>query len=265
LKYLFSRASDDLLERFARSNVLLALDYDGTLAPLVSEPERAAMRLSTHRLLKRASKLYPCVIISGRAQADALTRLRGVDVRRVVGNHGAEPSLRPEGMRRRVAQWLPVIKRRLSGTRGVVIEDKGLSVAVHYRRARQRNAARRVILDAGRSLNDVRIIGGKLVVNFVVRGAPHKGLALEHQRSDFDCDTTIYVGDDETDEDIFELHRRGCLLSIRVGQKRTSAASYYLRNQAEIDRLLRMLVNLRGNHSDRRRRIGFNRPTTGGI
>ena len=134
-----------------------------------------------------------------------------------------------------------------------MIEDKGFSVAVHYRRASQRNAARLLILDAGRSLNDVRIIGGELVVNFVVRDAPHKGLALVHQRSDFACDTAIYVGDDETDEDIFKLHLPGCLLSIRVGRKRTSAASYYLRNQAEIDRLLRMLV---------KQRAGFNRRPT---
>jgi trehalose-6-phosphatase len=57
LKYLFSPSNDDLLGIYAGSNVLLALDYDGTLAPLVREPERATMRLSTRLLLKRAIKL----------------------------------------------------------------------------------------------------------------------------------------------------------------------------------------------------------------
>ena len=67
---LFSRSHQLLLEMFASSNVLLAFDYDGTLAPLVNAPARATMRASTRRLLVHASKLYPCVVITGRAQAD---------------------------------------------------------------------------------------------------------------------------------------------------------------------------------------------------
>ena len=92
----------------------------------------------------------------------------------------------------------------------------------------------------------MRLVGGKLVVNFLVPDAPHKGLAMERERSHFACDTVIYVGDDETDEDVFQIDRPGQLLSIRVGRKRTSAAPYYIRNQAEIDRLLEVLVSLRG-------------------
>ncbi len=250
MTYLFNRSNHDLLEMFAWSNVLLAFDYDGTLAPLVSAPERATMRASTRQLLGRASKLYPCVVISGRAQSDALGRLRGVEVCRVVGNHGAEPSPNGEATRRRVQQWLPVLKARLSRRQGVVIENKGFSLAVHYRRARERNSTRRVVLAAALSLKDVRIVGGKLVVNCLVPDAPHKGLALERERAHSACDTAIYVGDDETDEDVFQLDRPGQLLSIRVGRKRTSAAPYYIRNQAEIDRLLETLVAVRGGHRD---------------
>jgi len=248
--YLFSRPNHDLLEMFAWSNVLLAFDYDGTLAPLVNAPAHAAMRASTRRFLRRVSKLYPCVVITGRAKADAIGRLRHIEVCRVVGNHGAEPSPHGEAMRRRVQQWLPVLKARLSGRQGVVIEDKGFSVAVHYRQARERNSTRRAVLSAARSLKDVRLVGGKLVVNFLVPGAPHKALALERERSHFACDTVIYVGDDETDEDVFQIDQPGQLLSIRVGRKRTSAAPYYIRNQAEIDRLLETLVAARGGHRD---------------
>jgi trehalose 6-phosphate phosphatase len=242
--YLFSRANQHLLEKFASSKVLLAFDYDGTLAPLVSAPKRAAMRSSTRRLLGRASRLYPCIVVSGRAQADALGRFRGINVGRVVGNHGAEPSTIGKDLRRRVRQWLPVLRARLSQRRGVVIEDKGFSVAVHYRQCRERNASRRAILSAARSLEGVRIIGGKLAVNLLVPEAPNKGLAVERERSRFECDTVIYVGDDDTDEDVFQLHRP-TLLSIRVGYKRSSAAAHYLRSQAEIDRLLATLVALR--------------------
>jgi trehalose 6-phosphate phosphatase len=235
---------------FALSNVLLAFDYDGTLAPLVDAPPRATMRAFTRRLLRRASKLYPCVVITGRAKADAVSRLRNIEVCHVVGNHGAEPFPNGEAMRRRVQHWLPVLKAHLSRRQGVIIEDKGFSVAVHYRQARERDSSRRAVLAAARSLKDVRLVGGKLVVNFLVPDAPHKGLALERERSRFACDTVIYVGDDDTDEDVFQLDRPGQLLSIRVGRKRTSAAPYYIRNQAEIDRLLERLVALRGGHCD---------------
>ena len=95
---------------FAWSNVLLAFDYDGTLAPLVNAPAHATMRASTRRLLRRASKLFPCVVITGRAKADAIGRLRNIEVCRVVGNHGAEPSPHGEAMRRRVQRWLPVLR-----------------------------------------------------------------------------------------------------------------------------------------------------------
>jgi trehalose 6-phosphate phosphatase len=249
VKYLFTRAGSELLEMFACSNVLLAFDFDGTLAPLTSEPARATMRATTQRLLRQVARLYHSVVISGRAQGDALGRLRGVEICRVVGNHGAEPSRGGEAVRRRVGQWLPILNARLSTRQGVVIEDKGFSVAVHYRRARERNAARRAILTVARSLPDVRIIGGTLAINLVVPGAPHKGLAVERERSHFTCDTLIYVGDDETDEDVFQLDRPGRLLSIRIGRKPSSAATYYLRSQAEIDRLLGTLVALRtANH-----------------
>lgn len=250
MTYLFSRANRDLLEMFAWSNVLLAFDYDGTLAPMVSIPARAAMRPSTRRWLTRVSQRYPCVAISGRAQADVLSRLGGVEMCRVVGNHGAEPAAGGKALRRRVQRWLPVLRARLSGRQGVTIEDKGFSVAVHYRHARQRSATRRAILAAARSLDDVRIIGGKLAVNLLMPDAPHKGLALERERSRFGCDTVVYVGDDETDEDVFQLDRPGRLLSIRVGLKRTSSASYYIKNQVEMDRLLKTLAALREHHHD---------------
>ena len=248
--YLFTRPTHDLLETFAWSNVLLAFDYDGTLAPLVNAPAHAYMRASTRRLLRRVSTLYPCVVITGRAKADAVGRLRNIEVCRVVGNHGAEPSPDAKAMRRRVLQWLPVLTARLSRRQGVFIEDKGLSVAVHYRQARKRNLTRRAVLSVAKSLKDVRLVGGKLVVNFLVPDAPHKGLALERERVHFACDTVIYVGDDETDEDVFQIDRPGQVLSIRVGRKRTSAAPYYLRNQAEVDRLLETLVAVRGGHRD---------------
>jgi DNA-binding MarR family transcriptional regulator len=126
-----------------------------------------------------------------------------------------------------------------------VIEDKGLSLAIHYRKARDRREARAKVLAAAARLDGARLLGGKEVLNVLPAGGPHKGRALERARAREACDAAIYVGDDETDEDAFALGRRGSLLAIRVGRKRDSSAAYYIRAQAEIDLLLGRLLALR--------------------
>ena len=131
---------------------------------------------------------------------------------------------------------------RLRGAAGVVIEDKGLSLSVHYRGSRQKGRVRARILAATAELGEARATAGKLVVNVVPAGAPHKGQALVRERARLGCDTAVYLGDDETDEDVFALDQPGQLLAVRVGRKQGSAAAYYIRRQVEIDRVLRRLL-----------------------
>jgi len=243
MKHILARANRDVLRQFACSRVLLAFDYDGTLAPIVPAPEHAVMRPETRALLEALARRYPCVVISGRARADAIRRLRGVEAVEVIGNHGIEPWQTSRRSLRVVRQWRALLERRLAPLSGVTVEDKAYSLAVHYRRSRQKKRARAAILRAAVALGDVRLVRGKQVVNLLPADAPHKGIALERARARFACDTAIYVGDDETDEDVFALDQPGRLLTIRVGRKVQSSASYFLRNQGEIDRLLETLLN----------------------
>jgi trehalose 6-phosphate phosphatase len=245
MRDLLSRAGREVLQQFAWSNVLLAFDYDGTLAPIVRDPDKAAMRAPTRRLLIEVAARYPCIVVSGRAQPDARRWLRGIPLQEVIGNHGIEPWQATLPVRKEVERWAPILLRRLSAFRGVQVENKTFSIAVHYRRSREKKRARAAILAAVAALGPIRLIGGKQVVNILPEGAPHKGIALERERDRLRADTAIYVGDDETDEDVFGLDHPGRLLTVRVGPKRTSQASYYLRNQAAVDDLLRILVGLR--------------------
>jgi len=245
MRYVLARAQRHVLEGFARSRMLLALDYDGTLAPIVTDPERAAMRLSTRRLLREVARAYPCVVISGRARADVARWVRGLGVIEVIGNHGIEPGHAPAPAVPEVRRWIPLLEQRLGRLQGVTIEDKGLSLAVHYRRSREKRAARARILAAAAGLGEARLVAGKQVLNVLPAGAPHKGRALEHVRARLGCETAVYVGDDETDEDVFALGRAGRLLGIRVGCGKRSAAAFYIRTQAEIDALLRHLLAFR--------------------
>jgi trehalose 6-phosphate phosphatase len=203
------------------------------------------MRESTRRLLEKLASAYPCIVISGRSQADVLKRMRGTGVHEVIGNHGIEPWKANHAMQREVQTWRPILEQRLAGLRGVEIEDKVFSVAIHYRLSREKKLAMAEILEAVRSLAEVRVVGGKQVINVLPAGAPHKGSALLRERARLGCDTAIYVGDDETDEDVFALDQPGQLLSIRVGRRPGSAAAYFLRSQSEVDELLQRLVELR--------------------
>lgn len=234
-----------LLEPFAWSRTLLAFDFDGTLSPIVDRPEDAFMRPATKRLLTRAASLYPTIVISGRAHSDVEKRVHGLGLRAVVGNHGLEPWKATPRIHRRVREWRPLFEKALAFEPGVEIEDKNYSLAVHFRRSRTKKKVRGIVAEVTRGLLKARVIPGIEVVNIVPRDAPHKGMALERERSRLSCDTAIYVGDDETDEDVFALDQPGRLLTIRVGRKPGSRADFYLESQAGIDRLLRLLVRLR--------------------
>jgi trehalose 6-phosphate phosphatase len=245
MRALLDKAHRDVLQQFAWSKVLLGFDFDGTLAPIVTDPDRAVMRPKTRALLAKVAKRYPCVIISGRAHKDVRKLVTGVDVAGVIGNHGLEPWHSSDRFERSVKRWVPKLHKALDGVPGVQIENKRFSVAVHYRQARNRSDARKKILAAAADLGPVRLIGGKMVVNVLPVGAPHKGIALERERERLGCDTAIYVGDDETDEDVFTLHQPGRLLAVRVGPNKASLASHHIGSQRDIDRLLQALLAYR--------------------
>jgi trehalose 6-phosphate phosphatase len=242
---ILARAHRELLDAIAWSNALLAFDFDGTLAPIVAHPNEAAMRPETRELLAEVAARYPVIVLSGRAQRDVAQRVQGVGVRQVIGNHGIEPFHGSVRLVDEVKRWVPVLRARLAPLKGVVIEDKGFSVAVHYRQSREKKKARERILEVAGELAELRVVGGKQVVNLLPAGAPHKGIALIRERERLRCDTALYVGDDDTDEDVFALDEPGRLFTIRVGAKRTSAAMYCIPNQHAIDDLLRELADLR--------------------
>lgn len=239
------------LASFAHSNVLLAFDYDGTLAPIAATPERARMRRATRELLARAARLYPCVVISGRALDDVAKRLRRIPVWYLFGNHGLEPAAPGTELPTPASEWARLLRRRLTRDSGVVIEDKRYSLTIHYRNARNRAEAIAAIDRAIADLPGVRALGGSEAVSLLPSGGANKGVALRQACRLFACDTAIYVGDDATDEDAFGSSYPEQLLTIRIGTADPSRARYHLASQEDIDELLRILVDLRTAHAAR--------------
>jgi trehalose 6-phosphate phosphatase len=233
------------LRTFARSHVLLAFDYDGTLSPIAPTPERARLPATTRRLLVRTAKTYPLVVISGRALADISERVAEIGVQHVFGNHGLEWSGGPSRPRAQVRRWVSLLTEQLSEQTGVVIEDKAHSVSVHYRSAPDQEKALRLIMRVVRKLPEVRIICGAAAVNLLPKDGANKGVALRRALELTACDTAIYIGDDETDEDAFGAIKAEQLLSIRIGPSDASRARYHLASQESIDLLLSELIEMR--------------------
>ncbi len=245
MKNILAKEQQSILGGFAQEHVLLAFDFDGTLAPIVRDPKAAAMRARTGALLAKVAKLYPCAVISGRARADVLKKVHAIPLRAVFGNHGMEPSPKLRVWRRLATRWQARLTSELPPIAGLVIENKGVSLAVHYRKARARAEVRRLVLDAAAELRGTRIIEGKMVVNVLPAGAPDKGTALMSLRKRLRCESAIYVGDDDNDEDVFALARQIRLLGIRVGRSPRSQAACFVPGQRAIDQLLAKLAQAR--------------------
>ncbi|MGQ0658313.1 MAG: trehalose-phosphatase [Chromatiales bacterium] len=230
-----------VLKHFARRDTLMAFDYDGTLAPIVADPLQAQMRPATRQYLKEVALRYPAVVITGRSRVDVKRFLSDIPLREVVGNHGFEAhAAAPAHIVRRVAEWRVQLDERLGTLAGVVVEDKRYSLAIHYRRCNDAEAVA-AVRHAAMSLEGARLIGGKLVLNVVPAEAPNKGDALLRLCTRLASARAVFVGDDDTDEDVFTLSRPDTVLGIRVGETEESAAEYSLRGQSEIDALLVVL------------------------
>jgi trehalose 6-phosphate phosphatase len=231
------------LDALAAGHALLAFDFDGTLAPLVPEPGAAAIPSTTRRMLRALSLLYPCAVVSGRARADVARRVEGIPLFGLVGNRGAEPGFgRIDRSRRaQVLSWIRTLKHDLGLVPGVEIEDKGLSVAVHFRHAPARAAARAIALEVASTLDDARACRGRAVLNVVPSELPGKREALDDLVRRAGPRPVLYVGDDGSDEDAFGAAQVG----VRVGRTARSAAGWYLAAQGAIDDLLRALLSAR--------------------
>lgn len=242
MKYLLAGAHRAELARFLKRGTLVALDYDGTLAPIAPRPQDARMPATTRALLTRVARRYPVIVLTGRSRLDALRFLEGVPVLEVIGSHGLETAGTVTArFLTRVGEWRAQLRQRLAALAGVSIEDKRYSLAVHYRHASD-PAAKDLIGAAAGELKGARIVGGKKVVNVVPEEAPDKGAALLAACRRLGCDQALFVGDDDTDESAFAAGRPGQFFTVRVGHDPASKARYYLRAQDEVDVLLDLLA-----------------------
>lgn len=242
--------------------VYLFLDYDGTLVPIVRMPGEAVISDRTKALLRRLSKMidYRIAIVSGRALGD-ISRRVGLKNIVYVGNHGLEikgpkisfKSRLPVRYRRTLEKIKDDLKGSISSVKGVLIEDKGLSLSIHYRAVgrndiSQVNAALSAAVSSPGVKGNVRVRSGKMVWDIIPPVKWDKGMAvlwlLKHmpfRAADRPLRAIpIYIGDDFTDEDAFKaLRSKG--MTVLVGHNNASCAQYYLKDTHEVIKLIERL------------------------
>ena len=249
MTYLFAPYGLAALHAFVTGSTLHAFDLDGTLAPIVADPAGIAIPDEVRHRLIQLNSMAPVAVITGRSRADALNHL-GFTPHCLVGNHGAEGLPGEDaadqdfirlcqGWKEQLATLLP-----LMSTSGISLEDKGETIALHYRHAPDTAKARGSIVAAIASLTPApRMVSGIFVENIAPQEAPHKGEAVEILMEHLGCSRAIFVGDDVTDEDVFRLGNPA-VLGIRVGRDEESGAGYYLQGQHEMIRLLQEMIAL---------------------
>jgi trehalose 6-phosphate phosphatase len=192
------------LRKAPRQSALI-LDVDGTLAPIVLEPQLARVPEATRTELGRLSGRYLLVAcLSGRTSEDA-SRVVGVEGVRYVGNHGLELDSR--------AQEFVAPLRAFRDAVGRQVEDKGLTLSYHFRAAADEAAARadlEAVAERARAAGLVPRWGRKVLEIRPPLDAD-KGTAVRSLLTESGARRALYAGDDTTDLDAFAGLREAAL------------------------------------------------------
>lgn len=193
------------------------LDLDGTLAPLAPHPDMARVPSGTRKILGSLARDHVVCVVSGRGLVDLRRR---VDLNtifyaadhgyRILGpdGSGVELEVGPED-RQQLEAASYELERRLRYITGVLIETKGVSVAIHYRLVPEnvRPQVKKVVDEVAEAYPELRLTAGKLVHEFMPVFRWNKGQAmlwlLKRLRLGRRDVCPICMGDDLTDENMF--------------------------------------------------------------
>ena len=248
-------AYHDVVVRVANSaRLLVATDFDGVLAPIVSDPQHSAPLPDAIKILGELVSLpnTTVAVVSGREVAQLRRMIPDADRFILVGSHGAEFAtsdgtemveiVNPERQR-----LLGTVRDELEGLAGqllgLFVEHKSQSVAVHFRRLapQQRDAADAAVQTLFRQ-SPGRVVRWKEVGEFAV-GSADKGSAVAALSNRVGATARVYLGDDVTDEDVFRILGSEDL-TVKVGPGST-AARYRVPSPTEVVEVLAAVLTHR--------------------
>lgn len=263
MEHLFT-AWQDISERIRQaSQILLLTDFDGTLSPIVGRPGEATLPDGTRRAIEALAshERVGVAVVSGRALSDIKDRV-GIQGLTYAGNHGIEiegPWLKfvyppAESLRPVIRRLHSRLSEVLAGFEGALVEDKGLTLSVHYRLVREDRVGdlKGVCEEAVRGLRSegkIRTTEGKKVYEIRPGVLWDKEDAIVLLMSGWtssrgvNTSLAIFLGDDLTDEGGFVVVNKHEGVSVYVGETgRNTAAHYFLTSPAEVAEFLQRLI-----------------------
>ena len=236
--------------------LVVFLDFDGTLTPIVPRPEQALISPAMRAAVRRLGQCCTLAVVSGRDLADVRAKV-GLDEVFYAGSHGFQLA-GPAGFGLELPQgslYLPALdlaeqdlRQALGDIPGAQVERKKFAVAIHFRRVEERQvdavtAAVDRVLAASEGL---RKTGGKMIFELRPDIEWDKGKSLgwllKELQLTAEAILPLYIGDDLTDEDAFrELQHHGIGILVR-DEVRPSLARYALESVGEVEILLQNLA-----------------------
>ncbi len=246
----------ELRQRLSGKRVVLFLDYDGTLTPIVDRPDMAFMADDMRDVVRRVADRCTTAIISGRSRSKVYDFVR-IDSVFYAGSHGFDISgphgsaIQHEEGRRFLPEIEKVHRRLTEEVReidGALVEHTGFSVSIHYRLVREEQVCQVETIgdEVVKEHPALRKTLGKKV--FELRPAIDwdKGKAVEWILRALDLDKSeivpVYLGDDTTDEDAFKVVRERGVAILVAESARPSAADYRLKDTQEVKQFLELLM-----------------------
>uniref|UniRef100_A0A7C9DYH1 Trehalose 6-phosphate phosphatase n=1 Tax=Opuntia streptacantha TaxID=393608 RepID=A0A7C9DYH1_OPUST len=264
----------DMFEQIIKASkgkqIVMFLDYDGTLSPIVDDPDRAFMSDAMRRTVRKVGRYFPTAIVSGRCRDKVYNFVRLAELY-YAGSHGMDikgPAKGSKYLKGRhsvlfqpASEFLPmmdeVYKTLMEKTKSIVgakVEHNKFCLSVHFRCVDEKkwselaHEVRSVLKDYPK----LRLTQGRKVLEIRPTIKWDKGKALEFLLESLglaNCNNVfpVYIGDDRTDEDAFKVLRdRGQGFGILVSKiAKETNASYYLQEPSEVMDFLQRLVKWR--------------------
>ncbi|WP_353719732.1 bifunctional alpha,alpha-trehalose-phosphate synthase (UDP-forming)/trehalose-phosphatase [Dyadobacter sp. 676] len=253
--FLNNKGIDAIRSAYQSSNNrILFFDYDGTLAPIVPDPAKAIMSEDMRKLLHEIAKRDTVVIVSGRDRYFLDKLFSDLPVH-MIAEHGALIKTRDSGgwqlnegyeenWKDSIRPMMQIYAKRCPGA---FVEEKETALAWHYRTADDKEYASRRAQELLWQLKNyiqpelnLQVIDGNKVVE-VKKTAFNKGTATRTFAEAGDYDFILAIGDDTTDEDMFEALPESSF-TIKIGDD-LSAARNHIRSQDEVFHFLHFMVS----------------------
>ncbi|OQU78907.1 hypothetical protein SORBI_3008G070200, partial [Sorghum bicolor] len=256
-------AFEEIIGLANNNEIAVFLDYDGTLSPIVNDPEKAYMSSEMRQVLKAIAENFKTSIVSGRAREKVFEFVQ-IDTINYAGSHGTDikmasttwgeiteehDSYQPAKKFATVMnQVYNSLVRETGHINGAKVENNTYCVSVHYRNVAKEDQLRvlHVVQEVLKNLNSgLDLTYGHMVYEIRPPLAFNKGNAVAYILDKLGLDFSIYIGDDLTDEDAFKVIRdrkKGIRILVSNTSRETSAF-YSLKDPPQVMEFLKLLLS----------------------